>query len=96
MFEKLTNSDVCNKVWEASLQPEDLRIPSTVHQRCGSAIDMLLHECVNEKTLDNITAVIIGFGNFESHVEKARTTASSNLIHQFTRNKQEVIEEIQL
>lgn len=74
VFEKLNNTDVCNKVWEASLQPEDLRIPSTVHQRCGSSIDMLLHECVNEKTLDNITAVIIGFQSYETHVEKSRTT----------------------
>ena len=76
VFEKLSNTDICNKTWEASLQPEDIRVPSTVHQRCGSAIDMVLHECVNEKTLDNITAVIIGFSNFEAHVDKARTSNS--------------------
>lgn len=77
VFEKLNNTDICNKTWEASLQPEDLRVPSTVHQRCGSAIDMMLHECVNEKTLDNITSVIIGFQNYETHVDKARTSNST-------------------
>jgi protein phosphatase 2C family protein 2/3 len=76
VFEKLSNTDICNKTWEASLQPEDIRVPSTVHQRCGSAIDMVLHECVNEKTLDNITAVIIGFSNLETQVDKARTSNS--------------------
>ena len=76
VFEKLSNTDICNKTWEASLQPEDIRVPSTVHQRCGSATDMVLHECVNEKTLDNITAVIIGFSKLETQVDKARKSNS--------------------
>jgi serine/threonine protein phosphatase PrpC len=65
IFEKLNNSNVANKVWESSLQPEDLRFPSTVHARCGSSVDSVLHDCVNKKTLDNITTVIIGFSNYE-------------------------------
>lgn len=31
VFEKLSNTDVCNKLWEASLQPEDIFTPTTVH-----------------------------------------------------------------
>jgi serine/threonine protein phosphatase PrpC len=96
VFEKLSNTDVCNKIWEASLQPEDLRLPSTVHQRCGSAIDMLLHECVNEKTLDNITSVIIGFQNYETQVEKARSSQNNGPLLGFTKNKLEAIEEVEL
>lgn len=30
------------------------------------AVDKILHECVFAKTLDNITAVMIAFENFES------------------------------
>ena len=37
----------------------------SIHEKCGQAIDKILHKCVWDKTLDNITAVIIGFENFE-------------------------------
>lgn len=74
VFEKMTNRDVLEKVWKASLQPEDLKTPQTVHARCGQAVDMVLNQTVNEKTLDNITAVIIGFQSFEKMIEKARST----------------------
>jgi hypothetical protein len=57
---------------------------------------MLLHECVNEKTLDNITAVIIGFQNFENFVERARTSGNSATLLNFTKNKQSMIEEAEL
>ena len=38
----------------------------------------MLNECVNSKTLDNITAVLIGFQNFEKLIERARTTGARN------------------
>ena len=40
--------------------------------------------------------MVIGFHNYEQHVEKARTTQGSNLISQFTRLKKETIEEFEL
>ncbi len=38
----------------------------------------MLNECVNSKTLDNITCVLIGFSNFEKLIERARTTGARN------------------
>ena len=49
-----------------------------MHARCGASVDAALNECVNQKTLDNITCVIIGFNNFEKMIEKARTTGARN------------------
>lgn len=49
-----------------------------MHARCGAAVDGSLNECVNQKTLDNITCVIIGFNNFEKLIERARTTGARN------------------
>ena len=40
--------------------------PISIHQKSGLAIDKILHECVYDKTLDNITAVMIAFENFEN------------------------------
>jgi len=40
--------------------------PISIHQKAGLAVDKVLHECVFAKTLDNITAVMIAFENFEN------------------------------
>jgi hypothetical protein len=40
--------------------------PISIHQKSGLAVDKALHECVHAKTLDNITAVMIAFENFEN------------------------------
>jgi len=36
-----------------------------MHERCGAAVDKILISCVEHKTLDNITAIVIGFNGFE-------------------------------
>ena len=64
-----------------------------MHARCGSAVDASLNECVNQKTLDNITCVIIGFNNFEKLIERARTTGGRN---DKIREANAVAEEVQL
>ena len=76
IFEKLDNNDVMNYIWDAALKPEDLKMPLTVHARCGLSIDTTLNECVDQKTLDNITCVIIGFQSFENMIDKARSTGT--------------------
>ena len=42
----------------------------TLHSKAGDSIDRILHGCVEEKTLDNVTAVMIGFKNLEELCEK--------------------------
>ena len=74
VFEKMDNEDATEKVWESAMLPEDLRNPSSVHARCGLGVDGVLNGCVNSKTLDNITAVLIGFQSFEKLIEKSRST----------------------
>lgn len=53
----------------------------------------MLNECVNQKTLDNITAVIIGFSNFEKLVDRARTTGGRN---DLIRDANVMAEDVQL
>ena len=47
-----------------------------MHSRCGAAVDAVLNQCVTEKTLDNITCVVVGFNNYEKIIERARTTGA--------------------
>ena len=76
VFEKLSNNDVMNQIWDSALKPEDLKMPLTVHARCGQSVDKVLNTSVEEKTLDNITAVVIGFQSFENIIDKARSTGT--------------------
>ena len=42
-----------------------IRDSVSIHQKAGLSVDKILHECVYAKTLDNITAVMIAFENYE-------------------------------
>jgi len=80
VFEKLDNKAVINATWDASrcdIEDEVIRKnvdpailkgngPVTIHQKSGLGVDKILHDCVFAKTLDNITAVMIAFENFEN------------------------------
>ena len=81
VFEKLDNKQVINSVWEASKcdyesdevirKNIDAAVVKTggaisIHQKAGLGVDKCLHDCVMAKTLDNITAVMIAFENFET------------------------------
>lgn len=79
VFEKLDNKQIINAAWDASacdfeedevirrnVDPAVLKGgPVSIHQKAGLVVDKVLHECVYAKTLDNITAVMIAFDNFD-------------------------------
>lgn len=80
VFEKMDNKQVMNAAWDAArvdyvnddvvrknIDPNALKSPNPIslHQKAGLVVDKVLHECVFSKTLDNITAVMIAFDNFE-------------------------------
>ena len=43
-----------------------------MHERCGASIDSILNGCIEQKTLDNVTAVIIGFKSYETVVDTVK------------------------
>ena len=84
VFEKLDNKQVISSVWEASKcdyendevirKNIDASVVKTgsaisIHQKAGLGVDKCLHDCVMAKTLDNITAVMIAFENFEAKAQ---------------------------
>ena len=42
-------------------------LEKTIHSQCGKAIDMVIKSSLVRKSLDNVTAVIVSFNNFESY-----------------------------
>ena len=61
IFEKLNNQNI----FKVSNQVVSKNNNQTMHEKSGLVIDQILNHCVEQKTLDNITAVMIGFKGFE-------------------------------
>ena len=94
VFEKLDNKQVINAAWDASaadydndevinrnIDPSILKNRGhvSIHQKAGLVVDKVLHECVLAKTLDNITAVMIAFENFDTVAGDPKNDIQSSL-----------------
>lgn len=68
IFDKLSNLQVIQAAWESAKKGfTDRR--QLIHSNCGLAVEGILKASVNEKTLDNITVVIIAFKNFRKKLK---------------------------
>ena len=63
IFDKLSNTEVIQAAWESAKKKFTDR-SQAIHQNCGSAVEAILKSSVAERSLDNITVVIIAFKNF--------------------------------
>lgn len=68
IFEKLTNKDIL----QTAVTSATKKGFQNVHERSGNMVDTILTSCVENKTLDNITAVLIGFKGLEKIIETKR------------------------
>lgn len=68
IFDKLSNSQVVQAAWESAKKGfTDRR--QLIHSNCGLAVEGILKASVNEKTLDNITVVVIAFKYFRKKLK---------------------------
>lgn len=63
IYDKLSSRDVVKSVWESTKE-----LSSSVHHQCGVAIENIMRESINRRTLDNITVVMICFQNFKQRL----------------------------
>jgi serine/threonine protein phosphatase PrpC len=67
IFDKLSSQEVIKVAWEAAKKKfvsRDLQL----HQICGNSVEIVLKHSAKQRTLDNITAVIVCFKNFKKHL----------------------------
>ena len=70
IFDKLTNKETVQCVWNSVKTDRTCKI----HQQCGIAVDTVLKNSLFRRSLDNVTTLMIGFGNFKRHFLTFTTT----------------------
>lgn len=63
IYDKLNNTQVIQAGWEAAKKKFTDR-GQAIHENCGYAVEQILKSAVAQKSMDNITVVIIAFKNF--------------------------------
>jgi hypothetical protein len=63
IFEKLTNTEVIHSIWSMS----DLNmLGSDINEQCARCADIIIRNCLDVQSNDNLTCIIIGFENFNN------------------------------
>ena len=73
IFDKLTNQECVETVWETL---EDNK-KATCHEQVGDGVEMIIKKSAAWRSLDNITAVIIGLSNFSTMFSGPKKVRSS-------------------
>ena len=69
IFDKLSSAQVLKASWEAAKKRFRNREQS-LHQVCGASVEAILRASIQERTMDNITVVIVCFKNFKKHLKQ--------------------------
>ena len=62
VFDKLTNKETVECVWETV----EKRKKDNIHEQIAEGVELILKKSCARRTLDNITAVIIGLDKFKT------------------------------
>ncbi|KAL4467053.1 hypothetical protein ABPG74_010650 [Tetrahymena malaccensis] len=59
VFDKMTSKEVIQSVWNNE------EISENVHKQCSVAVESILRDSLNKRSLDNVTVVMIAFNNYK-------------------------------
>lgn len=79
IFDQLNNEEVASGVWLTTKEKDPNR---TIHSQCGIGVDMIIKSALARRTLDNVTCVIVAFGNFDKVLfsKETKSGASSSVL----------------
>ena len=67
IFDKLTNNDVANCVWDETFTKGGF---SNVHEFAARAVENVIMMAFKKKSLDNVTVVMVIFKNLKKVIER--------------------------
>jgi len=62
VFDKLSNKEVVKAVFRSI---EEDKLEKTVHEQSGKAVEEVIKTALREKSVDNVTAILIVFKSFK-------------------------------
>ena len=68
IFDKLTNEESVQCVWNSVKDNKQLGFASNIHKQSGMGVEYILKNSLLRRTLDNVTVVMISFNNFKHAV----------------------------
>lgn len=68
MFDVLTSEDVVNNAWSTAKQSFGVR---DIHSITGRMVNGILHESMVQSSLDNLTAIVVTFENFDQYTKSS-------------------------
>lgn len=71
IFDKLNNTDIGEIVWSV-VKENQHNINVSLHTICGRAADEILKEAAKQKSMDNISIVMIAFKPLQDYLDKIR------------------------
>jgi serine/threonine protein phosphatase PrpC len=72
IFDKVSTEEICMLVW--NVVKDNQNDPNiNLHQICGKCADEILRLAAKQKTMDNISIVMIGFKKLQDYLDRCRT-----------------------
>jgi protein phosphatase PTC2/3 len=68
IFDKMSNHDVAQCVWNSVADNRTLKVANNVHKQSGMGVEYILKNSLLRRTLDNVTVVMVAFNNFKRAV----------------------------
>ena len=86
IFDKLDNEDLCKSIW-STLDCEKSYVEN-IHIQAGICSDMAIKLAMNKKSKDNVSAIFIGFSNFQkAYVDKKKNLICKSRTLNINNNK---------
>ena len=77
IFDKLSNHDLGEIVWNV-VREHQQNLSVSLHAICGKAADEILKEAAKQKSMDNISIVMIAFKPLQDYLDKVRFCKDQN------------------
>ena len=77
IFDKIGNAEIIKQAWIAAKKNYKQK-DQPVHQICGNIVESVMKDSIAYKTLDNITVVLLAFGNLKTALSEEFTKTYSN------------------
>lgn len=80
VYDTLANRDIVKAAWD-SLEDSNAQ---NIHQQCGLAVENILRSAINNKSLDNVTVVLVSFKAFKQKfkLKQQRVLKSNHFVKQ--------------